>query len=300
MVASDTGRPDAEIFTSYVRDHDRSLRRLAYRMLGGRHEMDDALQEAYCRAFESYGGFRVGAEVSTWRYRIAYTTCIVAIRRRRRLVPVDAVVIGSSPDPGDACDVDADSWTEVDQGDMAPPAPGSVSSPDIHDQLMGYDPAADRFVFYLSRQDHPAPTETAETWAFDPRAGRWQRMAASTPQTPVGWGASGEGMVFDESAGRVIVASRWMVAAYDAGADDWDLLQESDLEAIDSRYWHALDCDSLNGRIVVFGGVGAQSTEPSGALSDVRAYDTQRGEWIDFLPAAGGESDTPGFEEVDG
>lgn len=52
--------------------------------------MDDALQDAYVRAFRGLGGFRSDADVATWLYRIVYNSCIDELRRgRRRPEPVD-------------------------------------------------------------------------------------------------------------------------------------------------------------------------------------------------------------------
>lgn len=81
---------DQSAFTELVRRHDERLRGLAYKMLGDRHRMEDAMQESYVRAYRSLGTFRRDAELGTWLYRIVYNTCIDEHRRaRRRPVPVD-------------------------------------------------------------------------------------------------------------------------------------------------------------------------------------------------------------------
>jgi RNA polymerase sigma-70 factor (ECF subfamily) len=82
---------DRDAFTALVRQHDDRLRALAYQLLGGdRNAMDDALQEAYLRAFRALPGFRHDAEVGSWLYRIAYNACIDELRRARvRPAPVD-------------------------------------------------------------------------------------------------------------------------------------------------------------------------------------------------------------------
>lgn len=46
--------------------------------------MDDALQDAYLRAFRAIGRFRRESEFSTWLYRIVTSTCIDHGRRRGR------------------------------------------------------------------------------------------------------------------------------------------------------------------------------------------------------------------------
>jgi RNA polymerase sigma-70 factor (ECF subfamily) len=78
-------------FLAALRHHDQRLRGLAYRLLGGdRARMDDALQEAYLRAYRSLGTFRADADIGTWLYRITYNSCIDELRRgQRRPDPVD-------------------------------------------------------------------------------------------------------------------------------------------------------------------------------------------------------------------
>jgi RNA polymerase sigma-70 factor, ECF subfamily len=94
-------------FEEIVRRHDHRLRGLAYKLLAGdRHRMDDALQEAYLRAYRALPGFRVEADLGTWLYRIVYNACIDELRRAgRRPRPVDLQEAGwdqpaaaSSPD----------------------------------------------------------------------------------------------------------------------------------------------------------------------------------------------------------
>jgi RNA polymerase sigma-70 factor (ECF subfamily) len=82
---------DRDAFTALVRQHDGRLRALAYQLLGGdRAAMDDALQEAYLRAFRALANFRHDADPGSWLYRIAYNACIDELRRARvRPVPVD-------------------------------------------------------------------------------------------------------------------------------------------------------------------------------------------------------------------
>lgn len=75
---------DASRFEAIVRQHDDRLRALAYRMLGDRAAMDDALQEAYLKAWRGLGEFRGEAAIGSWLYRIVTTTCLDHLRRRAR------------------------------------------------------------------------------------------------------------------------------------------------------------------------------------------------------------------------
>lgn len=77
-------RGDVAAFESLVREHDDHMRAVAFRMLGRQDAMDDALQDAYLRAFRAIDGFRGEAKFSTWLHRIVTTTCIDHLRRRDR------------------------------------------------------------------------------------------------------------------------------------------------------------------------------------------------------------------------
>jgi RNA polymerase sigma-70 factor (ECF subfamily) len=82
---------DAAAFIAAIRRHDDRLRRLAYRLFAGdRHRMDDALQEAYLRAFRSLASYRQEADFGNWLYRVVYNACIDELRRgKTRPRPVD-------------------------------------------------------------------------------------------------------------------------------------------------------------------------------------------------------------------
>jgi RNA polymerase sigma-70 factor, ECF subfamily len=73
-------RGDAAAFIDLVRQHDRELRTLAYRLLRDRMVMDDVMQDAYLKAFRGFSGFRGEAEERTWLYRIVYTACLDSLR----------------------------------------------------------------------------------------------------------------------------------------------------------------------------------------------------------------------------
>ena len=113
MRRPDTTLPDVELvelardgdqraFGDLVQRHDERMRGLAYRVLGDRHLMDDALQDAYVKAFRALDRFESGSDFGTWLYRITYNTCIDELRKRRRVPvsrhdPVDGV--SSRPGP---------------------------------------------------------------------------------------------------------------------------------------------------------------------------------------------------------
>jgi RNA polymerase sigma-70 factor, ECF subfamily len=90
---------DRDAFAQLVRRYDRDLRALAYRLLGDRDRMDDALQEAYVRAFRALPRFRGDSSFATWLYRIVYNACLEELGRTRR---ASAVALDAVPEPADS------------------------------------------------------------------------------------------------------------------------------------------------------------------------------------------------------
>jgi RNA polymerase sigma-70 factor, ECF subfamily len=85
---------DHEAFAAVVSLYDRRLRGIAFRVLGDRERMDDALQEAYLRAFRALPRFRGDARVGTWLFRITYNACLDELARAQKTthVPLDELV----------------------------------------------------------------------------------------------------------------------------------------------------------------------------------------------------------------
>ena len=81
---------DRDAFEMIVRRYDEGLRVLAWHVLADRDLMDDALQDAYVKAFVGLRQFRGEAALGTWLYRIVYTTCLTCLRRRRPHLSDDA------------------------------------------------------------------------------------------------------------------------------------------------------------------------------------------------------------------
>jgi len=95
---------DTAAFTELVRHYDRRLRALAFRLLGDPAAMDDALQEAYVKAFRALPGFRGDAAPGTWLYQITYRACLDHLRRegRHHAGPLAGPSGGGSPSGGGA------------------------------------------------------------------------------------------------------------------------------------------------------------------------------------------------------
>ena len=93
MVAMDeaTGRlvqsqkGDHSAFELFVREHQRMIYSLCYRMSGSQADAEDLTQETFIQAYQHLDGFRAEARVSSWLYRIAVNQCLNWQKRRQHL-----------------------------------------------------------------------------------------------------------------------------------------------------------------------------------------------------------------------
>ena len=75
---------DQAAFRQLMRRHNRVLYRTARSILKDDAEAEDALQEAYLRAFRAIGNFRGDAKLSTWLVRIVANEALARLRKRAR------------------------------------------------------------------------------------------------------------------------------------------------------------------------------------------------------------------------
>jgi RNA polymerase sigma-70 factor, ECF subfamily len=86
-------RGDPAAFEAVVRSFDAGLRLLAHRILGAAWT-EDALQEAYVRAFRAFPNFvPEQGSVGGWLYRIVYRTSIDELRRSKRRTSISSPMV---------------------------------------------------------------------------------------------------------------------------------------------------------------------------------------------------------------
>ncbi len=99
---------EPEALRDIITRHNQRLYRLARAILRDDGEAEEALQEAYLRAFAAIGEFRGESSLSTWLSRIAINEALSRLRRRRKraaaVAPVEASIIpfpmaGPADDP---------------------------------------------------------------------------------------------------------------------------------------------------------------------------------------------------------
>ncbi len=83
-------RGDERAFRDLVEPLGRELHAYAYRMLGGFHDADDALQESRIKAWRALETYEPRASFRAWMYRIVTNTCLDLLKARsRRFMPQD-------------------------------------------------------------------------------------------------------------------------------------------------------------------------------------------------------------------
>jgi RNA polymerase sigma-70 factor (ECF subfamily) len=92
---------DGRAFTVIMRRHNRLLFRTARSILKSDVDAEDALQEAYLRAWRAIDSFRSEAKLSTWLARIVINESLARLRRGRgaQVIPLDNTTPEQDHDP---------------------------------------------------------------------------------------------------------------------------------------------------------------------------------------------------------
>jgi RNA polymerase sigma-70 factor (ECF subfamily) len=77
-------RGDDAAFEELVRAHGARLLSVARRFLGNNEDAQDAVQDAFIRAFKAIHTFEARAQLHTWLHRILVNTALMKLRERRR------------------------------------------------------------------------------------------------------------------------------------------------------------------------------------------------------------------------
>lgn len=107
-LAARAAQGDSLAFQHIMRRHNRLLFRTGRSILKNDDEAQDALQEAYLRAWRSLATFRAEARLSTWLVRIVVNEALGRLRKRgsAQVIPFDAA--------GDASEVQGETWMHAD------------------------------------------------------------------------------------------------------------------------------------------------------------------------------------------
>jgi RNA polymerase sigma factor (sigma-70 family) len=138
-----------EMFEVIVRRYNTQLYRVGMAYLRNHAMTEDAMQNAYLKAFLNLQRFRGTAAFSTWLTRIMINECLMILRSRKRFVM-------ETLDDGNR---------HIDHEFFAEPAPDSLDSQDVKKLLEHHIeklPRAHRAVYLLREVQHLSTDETAK------------------------------------------------------------------------------------------------------------------------------------------
>src|SRR5215469_7217543 len=76
---------DVSAFEELVERYDRKLFRIAEHITHNREDAQDAVQEAFLKAFGHVGDFREDSQFSTWLIRITVNQALMKLRKQRTI-----------------------------------------------------------------------------------------------------------------------------------------------------------------------------------------------------------------------
>ena len=79
---------DVAAFEQLVKRYDRKLLRIAHSVTHNREDSQDAVQDAFCKAFQNLGQFREDSKFSTWLIRITLNQSLMKLRKQRSIKEV--------------------------------------------------------------------------------------------------------------------------------------------------------------------------------------------------------------------
>jgi RNA polymerase sigma-70 factor (ECF subfamily) len=136
---------DLAAFEVLIRDHQRMIHSLTFRMTGSMDEAEDLSQETFIRAYRSIASYRADCKFSTWLYRIAMNVCLTWRERETLRTRVNR------------------SWTEDQllQSNRHSPDPSDQLNTELHTALLTL-PAKQRAAIMLTMYDGMNHAEAAQ------------------------------------------------------------------------------------------------------------------------------------------
>ena len=84
-----TVRGDRTAFGSLVRKHERLVFRVSLAILGNVDDAEEAMQDAFIKAYRSLSQFRRESKFTTWLTRVAINEAVGKRNKRPNVVPLD-------------------------------------------------------------------------------------------------------------------------------------------------------------------------------------------------------------------
>ncbi|HEX6907708.1 MAG TPA: sigma-70 family RNA polymerase sigma factor [Terriglobales bacterium] len=100
---------DVAAFGELVKRYDRKLFRIAHHLTQNAEDAEDAVQDAFLKAFQHLQQFREDSKFSTWLIRIVLNLALMKLRKRR-LAKEFSLDSNSNPEDDDHLPIDVADW----------------------------------------------------------------------------------------------------------------------------------------------------------------------------------------------
>jgi len=74
---------DPNAFKRLVKDHQRLVGQVVFRMIPNNHDREDLCQDVFIKVYQNLEGFQFNSKLSTWIARIAFNTCANYLQKKR-------------------------------------------------------------------------------------------------------------------------------------------------------------------------------------------------------------------------
>ena len=91
-------RKDEKMILAFIQSYQDGVYNQAYRMLGNTQDAEEVCQDVFIKALKKIDSFQGGSKLSTWIYRIGYTTCLDVIKKRKakpKMLNIDDSILTS-------------------------------------------------------------------------------------------------------------------------------------------------------------------------------------------------------------
>lgn len=136
---------NATAFTTLVKDNERLVGQIVFRLIKNETEREDLCQEVFMRVYQNLKRFQFNAKLSTWIARISYNTCLNFIEKKKTPLYEDLASAGETIDSHPSTELSPAERTSSRQAatrlceeiDLLPPVYGTIVSL-YHLQEMSY------------------------------------------------------------------------------------------------------------------------------------------------------------------
>ncbi len=109
---------DPNAFTRLVRQNEKLVCQIVFRMVPGQQDREDLCQEIFVKVYQNLKGFQFNAKLSTWIARIAYNTCLNYLDKKHVPLYEDCVAEGKTVDDCFGDNTSPDEWTALRQASV--------------------------------------------------------------------------------------------------------------------------------------------------------------------------------------